>query len=127
MGSEITDLSARQITSVDADGVLYYDGGSIDPNADVAFQRDGASVGAKAIPGIIITSYADSRGDISCKAVYTGMGWILEFTRALKTSDSSKQDIDFSSLADQYFGIAIFENAQIAHSIKPTLLLKFKK
>ena len=127
LGSEVTDFTAVQITSVDVDGVLYYDGGSIDPNTDVAFQRDGASVGVKSIPGIIIKSYTESRGDITCMSVYTGTGWILEYKRALKTNDTSKQDIDFSSLADQYFGMAIFENAQIAHSIKPNLLLKFKK
>ena len=52
--------------------------------------------------------------------------WILEFKRALKTADAVN-DIDFSSLNNQYFGFAIFENAQIAHSIKPNLVLKFKK
>jgi hypothetical protein len=30
-------------------------------------------------------------------------------------------------LTDQYFGFAVFENAQIAHSIKPNLVLKFRK
>jgi hypothetical protein len=90
------------------------------------YQRVGAGVGAKAIPGLTVIGYTGSRGDISCKASYTGTGWILEIKRALKTADAV-YDVDFSSLEDQYFGFAIFENAQIAHSIKPGLLLKFQK
>ncbi len=65
-------------------------------------------------------------GDIICKPSYTGTGWILEIKRALKTRDTVN-DVDFSSLDDQYFGFAVFENAQIAHSIKANLVLKFKK
>lgn len=127
LSSEITNGTAKTITAVSESGVLTLsDGTTIDPNIGTDYQRVGAGVGAKAIPGLTISSYTDSRGDISCKASYTGSGWILEFTRALKTSDSV-HDIDFSSLADQYFGFAIFENAQIAHSIKPNLVLKFKK
>jgi hypothetical protein len=50
----------------------------------------------------------------------------MEFKRKLKTDDAA-YDVDFSSLEDQYFGFAIFENAQIAHSIKANLILKFQK
>ncbi|MFC0774998.1 ethylbenzene dehydrogenase-related protein [Terrimonas alba] len=125
--SEIDNNTAKTVTAVDANGVLTLsDATTIDPNVGTDYQRVGAGVGPKAIPGLTINKYTGSRADIPCKATYTGSGWILEFQRALKTADSVN-DIDFSSLADQYFGFAIFENAQIAHSIKPNLVLKFKK
>ena len=127
LGSEITDGTAKTVTAVSATGVLTLsDNTTVDPNVGTDYQRVGAGLGPKAIPGINITSYTESRGDITCKSTYTDTGWILEYQRALKTSDTDK-DVDFSSLTDQYFGFAIFENAQIAHSIKPNLLLKFKK
>lgn len=128
LGSEITDGTAKVITAVDGNGVLTLaDGATIDPNTDIAFQRDGAGVGDKVIPGITVKEYLGNRGDITCKALYTGSGWILEYKRALKTGDTERQDVDFSSLDDQYFGFAIFNNAQIAHGIKPNLLLQFQK
>jgi hypothetical protein len=120
---------AKLVTAVDANGILTLEGGTtINPNTDTEYQRDGDFVGKKAVPGIYIkdSGYGGSKGDISCTAKYTGSGWIMEFTRALTTSDKVN-DVDFSSLADQYFGFAVFENAQIAHSIKPNLLLKFEK
>ena len=127
LNSEITAGTAKTITAVSATGVLTLsDGSTIDPTVGTDYQRIGLGIGAKSIPGLTINAYTGSRADISCKAVYTGSGWILEFTRALKTTDDI-YDVDFSSLADQYFGIGIFENAQIAHSIKPNLVLKFKK
>lgn len=126
LGTEITDRTAKIVTAVDADGILTLnDGATINPNTDTGFQRNGAGVGDKAIPGISITAYDSSRGDIACKSTYTGTGWVLEFKRALKTADPDRNDVDFSTFKDQYFGFAIFENAQIAHSIKPNLLLKF--
>ena len=128
LGAEIDNGTAKLITSVDANGVLTLsDGTIIDPNTDVAYQRAGAGLGDKVIAGINVSSYDGSRGDITCKSTFTGTGWILEFKRALKTGDTEKKDVDFSSLDDQYFGFAIFENAQIAHGLKPNLLLKFQK
>jgi len=127
LGTEITDGTAKLVTSVDGEGVLTYEGGTIDPNVGTDYQRVGTSVGPKSIPFIIMKPFEGSRGDILAAATYTGNGWILEYKRALKTGDTEKQDVDFSSLADQYFGFAIFENAQIAHGIKPNLVLKFKK
>lgn len=129
MNTEITDGTAKLVTAVDANGVLTLsDATTIDPNTGTDYQRIGAGVGPKAIPGVTINdSYTGSAGDITCKTAYnTGSGWIIEFKRALKTGDSV-YDIDFTSLNDQYFGFAIFENAQIAHSIKANLVLKFKK
>ncbi|HEY0679081.1 MAG TPA: ethylbenzene dehydrogenase-related protein [Chitinophagaceae bacterium] len=128
LGAEITTGSAKLVTAVSPTGVLTLsDNNTIDPNVGTDYQRIGNGVGPKSIPGLTITAYTGSRGDIVCKSTYTGKGWILEFQRPLKTADTENKDIDFSSLADQYFGFAIFENAQIAHSIKPNLVLRFKK
>jgi hypothetical protein len=125
--SEIDASTAKTVTAVDAEGVLTLsDDTTIDPNVGTDYQRVDAGVGSKAIPGLTINTYTGSRADISCRATYSGSGWTMEFHRLLKTADAVN-DIDFSSLEDQYFGFAIFENAQIAHSIKPNLLLKFKK
>lgn len=129
MNSEVTAGAAKQVTAVDANGVLTLsDASTIDPNIGTDYQRIGNAVGPKAVPGLTLNdAYTGSMGDISCKTVYTaGTGWTMEFKRALKTADTV-YDIDFSSLQDQYFGFAIFENAQIAHSIKANLVLKFKK
>jgi hypothetical protein len=52
---------------------------------------------------------------------------VLEFKRKLKTADVLKQDIDFTSLTDQPFGLAIFNSSNYQHGIKPNLLLKFQK
>jgi Ethylbenzene dehydrogenase len=130
--TEVTAGTAKQITAVDANGVLTLsDATTIDPNVGTDYQRTSSygsgGIGPKVIPGITLNdSYTLGQGDISCKAVHTGTGWRMEIKRALNTGDAV-YDIDFSSLADQYFGFAIFENAQIAHSIKPNLVLKFKK
>jgi hypothetical protein len=129
MNTEVTAGTAKQVMAVDANGVLTLsDATTIDPSVGTDYQRVGADVGPKAIPGITLNdSYTGSAGDILCKAVFiAGSGWTIEIKRALKTTDAV-YDVDFSSLADQYFGFAVFENAQIAHSIKANLILKFKK
>jgi hypothetical protein len=130
LNSEITASTAKMVTAVSSTGVLTVsDGTTIDPNIGTDYLRIGSGVGPKAIPGITLkdAGYSNSAGDITCKASYkAGSGWVLELKRALKTSDAVN-DTDFSSLTDQYFGIAVFENAQIAHSIKANLVLKFKK
>ncbi len=112
---------------VDANGILTYDGSTIDPNTNIDFQRAGAAVGKFGIPSIYTQTLTGSRGDISSAATYTGTGWIVEFKRKL-TVDSpagqngDKQDVDFRSLADQVFGLGVFDNAAIAHAIQPGLL-----
>ena len=123
---EIENGTAKLITAVDENGVLTYDGGTLDPNTDVAFQREGSTTGAKCIPSVFTEAFIGNRGDITGKGVYTGSGWIVEYKRKLKTGDTENQDVDFSDLTEKYFGIGIFNNAAIAHSIKPNLLLKFE-
>jgi hypothetical protein len=76
---------------------------------------------------VIATPLKNGRADIDCVTTYTGTGYIVEYKRKLKTGDVLKQDIDFSSLNDQPFGIAIFNSSNYQHGIKPNLLLKFQK
>ena len=121
--TEIDASTAKLITGVNAMGILTYAGGTIDPSTDTGFQRDGS----KGIPSIYTTNFTGSRGDITAVGKHTGAGWVLEMKRALKSVDTEAQDVDFSSLQDQYFGVGIFDNAQIAHAIKPGLLLKFEE
>lgn len=123
--------AAVKITAVSSTGVLTYASGSIDPNSGTDYQRTGDAVtgpsAAKGFPGVIISPVLRGRADIDCIAVYTGTGWIYEFKRLLKTGDVLKQDIDFTSLQDQQFGIAIWNKSNYQHGIKPNLLLKFQK
>lgn len=126
--------AALLVTAVDANGVLTLsDASKIDPTAgtgyNTVFDANGniTSVGANAIPGLIMQKYQGSRSDIAFKAVYTGSGWIMELKRALKTGDTLLQDVDFSPLTDVNFGIAVFNKANTAHAIMPGLALHFQK
>ncbi len=128
LDSEITAGTAKLVTGVDVNGVLTLSGGTtIDPAVGTDYQRIGNGLGSKVVAGVTLKDigYAGTQGDITCKAVWADSKWTLEFKRKLTAPDA--YDVDFASLADQYFGFAVFENAQIAHSIKPNLVLKFKK
>jgi hypothetical protein len=124
---EINNGTAKLVTAVDNQGVLTYNGGTIDPNVETDFQRAGIRSGSKGIPSIVASRTMGNGGDISAAWKHNGAGYIMEIKRKLKTEDTQKVDVDFSSLADQYFGIGVFENAALAHAIKANLLLKFKK
>jgi len=123
--------NAKKVTAISSTGVITFEGGSLDPNSITDYQRLGtlptSGIGPKCIPSNIVTPVLNGRGDIDLQAVYTGTGWIYEFKRLLKTADGLKQDIDFSALTDQPFGVAFFNNANYQHAIKPNLLLRFKK
>jgi Ethylbenzene dehydrogenase len=128
LNSEVTAGTAKLVTGVDANGVLTFsDNTTLDPNVGTDYLRAGANTAPKAIAGVTIndSGYGGPQADISCKAVWANSKWTMEFKRKLAAPDA--YDVDFASLEDQYFGFAIFENAQIAHSIKPNLVLKFKK
>jgi hypothetical protein len=122
---------AVKITGVSSTGVLTYSGGSIDPTTSKDYQRIGdpiyGGVGPKTFPSYIASPLIGGRADITCSAVYTGSGWVVEFKRKLKTADVLKQDIDFTSLQDQQFGIAIWNKSNNQHGIQPNLLLHFQK
>ena len=114
---QISAGTAKLVTAVDSEGVLTYDGGTIDP-ADGGYE-DGT--GAKRYPSILTSEFTEGRGDISIKYNYTGTGWVCEVKRALNTGDAD--DVVFATGIDLDFGFAIFNNAAIGHAIKPGLKL----
>mgnify|MGYP002639558551 CR=1 FL=1 len=118
---DIDDGTAKLITAVDAEGVLTYEGGSINP-ADGGYEH---ATGNKRLPSVTTRPFTEGRGDISITAVYTGTGWVCEFTRKLNTND--EDDVVFEISKELPFGLAIFNNAAIAHAIKPNLMLKFEQ
>jgi hypothetical protein len=118
---EIADGTAKVITAVASDGTLTYDGGTINP-ADGGYE-DG--VGNKRLPSVWVESFTESRADIAVAANHTGSGWVVEFSRKLDTGYSD--DVVFDTSKEIPFGLALFNNAAIAHEIKNNLLLKFEK
>lgn len=123
---------AIRVTGVSSIGVLTLAGGAtIDPTGKSEYLDNAGtdpSVGAKCFPSFIAAPLTGGRSDITATGIYTpGKGWVLEYKRLLKTSDLLKQDIDFSSLQDQPFGVAIFNSSNYQHGIKPNLLLKFQQ
>ena len=125
--SDTQNGTAKLVTAVDSLGVLTYEGGTIDPNVGTDYQQIGKGDGPKVIPSSLIAPMTGDRADITAKATHNGSGWTLEIKRLLKTPSVLNQDVDFSSLDDQPFGIAIFNQANNQHAIKPNLLLKFRK
>ena len=119
--ADISSNTAVLITAVDANGVLTYATGTIDP-ALGGFEMN---TGSKRAPSIVTDGpFVGSRGDISAFGKHNGTGWVLEYKRALTTTDLVN-DIQFSTTQEYMFGIGIFERAGIAHGIKPNLKLKF--
>jgi hypothetical protein len=67
------------------------------------------------VPGIIVSEITGDRGDISVAWVYADGGYTLEISRALVTG--SEFDVQFEDLsATYYFGVSVFDNAQVRHS-----------
>ncbi len=113
---------AKEVIAVGLDGTLTLQGGAtIDPS-DGGYEQ---GVGAKRIPSILTRDFTGGRADLSIKAVHTGTGWVAEVHRKLNTGDVD--DVVFDPTAELPFGFAIFNNAAIAHAIKPGLLMKFEQ
>jgi len=127
----LTGGKALKVTGISSAGVLTYVGGTLDPTGKAEYLDNAGttpSVGSKCFPSFIAAPLTGGRGDIKATGIYTpGKGWVLEYKRLLKTPDVLKQDIDFTSLSDQPFGVAIFNSSNYQHGIKPNLLLKFQK
>jgi hypothetical protein len=69
------------------------------------------------IPGIIKSAIVGDRGDFSAGWKWADGMWTLEFGRKLTTG--SETDVQFSDLASiYYFGVAVFENAQVRHAFE---------
>ena len=132
MISDTASGTAKKVIGVDSLGVLTFsDSSTLDPTVGTDYQRTGDPVtgptAAKSIPAYIAVPLVGGRADITCSAVYTGTGWIVEYKRALKTGDVLKQDIDFTGLADQQFGLAIWNQSNNQHGIQPNLTLHFQQ
>ncbi len=113
--------TAKRVTAVDVNGVLTYAGGTIDP-ASGGYE---INTGAKRFPSIYTKgAFVGSRGDIAAYSSHTSTGWVLEFKRALTTTDLTN-DVQFDITQEYMFGLGIFENAAIGHGIKTNLKLKF--
>jgi hypothetical protein len=130
--SDTASGRAKKVMQVSSSGVLTLsDASIIDPTVGTDYQRTGnAATGptaAKSIASFIGVPLVGGRMDINCSAVYTGSGWVVEFKRKLKTGDVLNQDVDFTGLQDQQFGVAIWNKSNYQHGINPNLVLKFKK
>jgi hypothetical protein len=69
------------------------------------------------IPGIVKSEMVGDRGDISAGWKYENGMWTIEFGRKLDTG--SQYDVQFTDLtAMYYFGVAIFDNAQVRHAFE---------
>ena len=67
------------------------------------------------LPGIIKSAFVGDRGDLSAGWTYADGKWMLEFGRKLDTGSAT--DVQFTDLtAMYYFGVAVFENAQVRHA-----------
>lgn len=132
MISDTASAKAKKVTAVSSTGVLTFkDGSTLDPTVGTNYQRTGDAVtgptAVNSIPSFMAIPLVGGRADITSSAVYTGTGWVIEYKRKLKTSDVLKQDIDFSSLQDQVFGVAFWNKSNNQHGIQPNLLLTFQK
>ena len=69
------------------------------------------------LPSVIISEMMGDRGDISAAWQWVDGVYTLEFSRALDTG--SETDVQFNDLAaTYYFGVAIFDNAQVRHAFQ---------
>ncbi len=67
------------------------------------------------VPGILIAPFTGDRGDIAAKGVWSNGVWTVEFARKLVTG--SAYDVQFNNLnRPYYFGVAVFDNAQVRHA-----------
>ena len=131
--------AALKEIAVDSNGVLTLQGGStINPNNGTTYQQVGTGIGNNDqttwIPGKIVFPYTGGEGDVTANAMWSGSGWTMMLKRALKTTDVLEQDVDFSSLANQQFGIGVMFQANGSinaadneHAIMPGLTLTFQK
>tara|TARA_R110001583_G_scaffold114876_3_gene265361 strand:- start:23851 stop:25092 length:1242 start_codon:yes stop_codon:yes gene_type:complete len=111
--SEIDNGTAKAVTGIDEDGIISYEGGTIDPTNDPAYSQ---GFGNKRMPSVIINpggQGADGRSEVRVKAKHTGSGWQLEIKRKMETGDPT--DASFAAGQSLPFGLVIFNNAAIGH------------
>ena len=124
--TQIDDETAKLVIEVTSAGVLTYEEtpggatGTIDP-AGGDYE---AATGTKRFPSVWVENFTGSRADLAVSAMHTGSGWVVEFSRKLDTTHDD--DVLFDVTKEFPFGLALFNNAAIAHEIKVGLLMKFE-
>lgn len=82
------------------------------------------------VPGIVVSPFTGSRGDLPAKGVWTDGMWTIELKRKLVTTGQKAkiQDVQFENLGKPYFfGVSVFDNSQINHIYHTGVLeLRFK-
>jgi hypothetical protein len=67
------------------------------------------------IPSIVKSEFVGDRGNLSAGWKWADGMWTIEFGRLLDTA--SEFDVQFTDPAAMYyFGVAVFENAQVRHA-----------
>ena len=82
------------------------------------------------VPGIILSPFKGSRGDIQARGMWADGTWTIEVKRKLVTTGEKAeiQDVQFKDLGKAYyFGVSVFDNSQINHLFHSgSLELRFK-
>ena len=123
--AEIDGGTAKAVTAIASNGVLTYDGGTIDPNGNAAYSQ---GFGNKRMPSVIINPGGGEnarRGEVQVRAKHIGSGWQLEIRRKLVTGDPT--DASFAPGQSIPFGLAIFNNAAIGHGMSNFLTMEIEK
>jgi len=123
--SEVDGGTAKSVTAVAVDGTLTYDGGTINPNGNPDYSQ---GFGSKRMPSIIINPGGqgnDQRSEVRVKAKHIGSGWQLEIKRKLNTGDPTDVVFGFGDVIP--FGLAIFNNAAIAHGQTNFLTMRIEE
>ncbi|PCI32400.1 MAG: hypothetical protein COB60_09645 [Flavobacteriaceae bacterium] len=113
--TQIADGTAKLVTGISVEGVISFDGGSIDPNADLVAYSQG--FGVKRFPSVYINpagAGSTPRTETQVRAKHIGSGWQLEIKRKLNTGDP--MDAVFVIGESIPFGLAVFNNAAIGHA-----------
>lgn len=123
--TEIDNGTAKAVTAVAVDGTLTYNGGVINPNGDPAYSQ---GFGNKRMPSVIVNPGGqgnDQRSEVQVRAKHIGSGWQLEIRRKLNTGDPT--DVVFGFGDEIPFGLAIFNNAAIAHGQSNFLTMRIEE
>jgi hypothetical protein len=76
---------------------------------------DSLFVAGDRVPGVVISEFTGDRGNLSAGWKWVDGAWTIEIGRALVTG--SEFDVQFDDLsAPYYFGVAVFDNAQVRHA-----------
>lgn len=114
--NQTEDKTLPAFTSPEVDNETGYPGYILD-SEKVAIDQAGLDelpVGSY-IPGIVKSAFVGDGGDISAAWKWENGVWTIELSRKLVTG--SEYDVQFDDLsASYYFGVAVFNNAQVRHA-----------